>query len=135
MALTTKEQLIEAHSEYSEKEPMVYLAFSAPRIREPLRKRIEDDVQEYVKRGGKIHEVNSAAGGGSRTKISDQEQRIMELKIKQLRKEHGNTCNIRWEAATNKFRAFFRGSEVGFGFDDIKRSSEAITSAAKKASK
>jgi len=124
----TKEQFDE---KYTLAETPFSAVFHGPELKSEESARIARETKEFLKCGGKIHEVKNshATGGGLRTKLSDQEQRALDQINKQLRIEHGN-CNVRWEAATNKFRAFFRGCEVGEGFDEMKKAAKAIKNAA-----
>ena len=113
-----------------------YKAFCRPQARDDDRQRIAAQIEEFEKRGGKVHECTPAHNVSAPTNnraLSQQEQRVLERTIKSLCKEHGNTCNIRWDLSTDKFRAFFRGYEVGSGFSLVVKASEAIRNEAQRA--
>lgn len=88
-------------------------ALSDPKVREKDHRDIQSQVDEYLRSGGSINVVDSTASAVDRA-------------VKNLRAAFGDDLDIRQDMHSGKYKAFYRGQQLGNMKTSLSKAEAAI---------
>ena len=103
-------------------------ALTDHRLREDEHKTIDQQVQEFLKRGGKINEITPSKNVSTPAfvpNLTSPEHTFLHNALKNLRGMFGNELDIR-PMPNGKFLAYYKGQQVGKNHPSISKAEAAI---------
>ncbi len=103
-------------------------ALADHKTRESEHKTIEQQVQEFLKRGGKINEITPAKNVSTPAfvpNLTSHEYVFLQNVLKNLKGMFGNELDIK-PMPNNKFIAYYKGKQVGKNHPSISKAEAAI---------
>lgn len=103
-------------------------ALADSKTRESEHKTIEQQVQEFLKRGGKINEITPAKNVSTPAfvpNLTGPEHIFLQNVLKNLKGMFGNELDIK-PMPNNKFLAYYKGKQVGKNHPSISKAEAAI---------
>ena len=103
-------------------------ALADHRQREAEHERIEREVDEYLRRGGSINIVESADNTGRHqlSKLTNPESDVVTKAVKNLRSAFGNNLDIKQDMESGKYKAFYKGEQLGNMKTSLSKAETAI---------
>lgn len=104
-------------------------ALADHKLRESEHKTIEQQVQEFLKRGGNIEVVQPAGNVSTPMHISPMSQpdnEFLRIAVQNLRSSFGNNLDILIDQATGKYKAIYKGQQLGALKQTLSKAKAAI---------
>lgn len=103
-------------------------ALADPKAREKDHRDIQSQVDEYLRRGGSINVVDSTASTGVHqvSKLTNPESAAVDRAVKNLRAAFGDDLDIRQDMHSGKYRAFYKGQQLGNMKTSLSKAEAAI---------
>lgn len=104
-------------------------ALADHRLRESEHNTIEQQVQEFLKRGGNIEVVQPAGNVSTPMHISPMSQpdnEFLRIAVQNLRSSFGNNLDILIDQPTGKYKAIYKGQQLGALKQTLSKAKAAI---------